>query len=79
MRIPLSSQAADLIRIVSWISALCPSDLFAIVMAVQHQYLSILLSENLLCLLNSATRFPSVLQTTYLTDGVLSSASIFCC
>lgn len=42
---------------------------------------SILYSGTLssLCLLNRATMFPSALQTTYLTGGVLSSANVFCC
>ena len=41
---PLSSHAADLIRIVSWIKALWPSDLLAMVMAVgQYLRLSIAL------------------------------------
>lgn len=35
--------------------------------------------EYSLCLLRSATREPSALHTTYLTGGVVISASVFCC
>jgi len=46
-------------------------------------YLSVLYPSNTrddpLCLLRRATLLPSVLQTTYLTGGVVNSARTFCC
>ena len=64
MKTPESSQAPDLIRIVSWIRVCWLKFLFAIV---------------IVCLLSRATWAPSELQTTYLTGGELSSARVFCC
>ena len=81
MKTPESSQAPDLIRMVSWISVCWEKFLLAIVMAKQKLGLGSQTGndEHLLCLLSNATREPSALHTEYLTGGVAISARVFCC
>lgn len=78
---PLSSQAPDLIRIVSWIRQLCPRVLFAIVIAEGFENKPAAQDTviYLLCLLRRATIDASEFQIAYFTGGVLSSATTFPC
>ena len=82
MKMPESSHAPDLMRIVSWMSVCCEKFLFVIVIAdnglVSTIYMRIY-GDLELCLLKRAANEPSVLHTMYSTGGVVISAIVFCC